>query len=166
MFHSPGTDPRTISFLVVIPAISQLVVDKSNLVLVNAAVMQPRAESIQLTLQSALDLKIALPVRIEPIVLDLFLRDTGPKEPWANVTIAGKTIRGNTTLGVSDVPTPLTNTTTWTSYVHDVVFNKYSTLSLKGSTNSFLGVLKSHVVMDKDVVSPSKLAPLLSCGSN
>lgn len=121
--------------------------------------MQPRAESIQLTLLSALDLKLALPVRIEPIVLDLFVRDTGPNEPWANVTIAGKTIKGNTTLGVTDVHTPLINTTTWTSYVHNVVFDKYSTLSLKGSTNSYLGVLKSHVVMDKDVVSPSKLPP-------
>jgi hypothetical protein len=139
-----------------------LVVDKSDLVLVNAAVLQPRAESIQLTLLSALDLKIALPVRIEPIVLDLFVRDTGPNEPWANVTIAGKTIKGNTTLGVTDVHTPLINTTTWTSYVHNVVFDKYAALSLKGPTNSYLGVLKSRVVMDKDIVSPSKLLRLSS----
>ncbi|KAJ5119187.1 hypothetical protein N7526_010824 [Penicillium atrosanguineum] len=124
-------------FLVAIPAISQLVVNKSDLVLVNAAVMQPRAESIQLTLESALNLKIALPVRIEPIVLDLF------------------TIKGNTTLGVTNVHTPLINTTTWTSYVHNVVFDKYTALSLKGPTNSYLGVLKSPVVMDKDVVSPN-----------
>ncbi|KAJ5668602.1 uncharacterized protein N7477_007172 [Penicillium maclennaniae] len=142
-------------FLVAIPAISQLVVNKSDLVLVNAAVMQPRAESIQLTLESALNLKIALPVRIEPIVLDLFVRDTGSKAPWGNVTIAGKTIKGNTTLGVSDVHTPLINTTTWTSYVHDVVFDKTTALSLRGTTNSYLGVLKSPVVMDKDVVSPT-----------
>lgn len=156
-----GTDPGAISFLVIIPAISQLVVNKSDLVLVNAAVMQPRAESIQLTLESALNLKIALPVRIEPIVLNLFVRDTGPNEPWANVTIAGKTIKGNTTLGVSDVHTPLINTTTWTSYVHNVVFDQFTTLSLRGTTNSYLGVLKSPVVMDKDVVSPSKLTTLL-----
>ncbi|KAJ5297221.1 uncharacterized protein N7443_008114 [Penicillium atrosanguineum] len=142
-------------FLVAIPAISQLVVNKSDLVLVNAAVMQPRAESIQLTLESALNLKIALPVRIEPIVLDLFVRDTGSDAPWGNVTIAGKTIKGNTTLGVTNVHTPLINTTTWTSYVHNVVFDKYTALSLKGPTNSYLGVLKSPVVMDKDVVSPT-----------
>lgn len=117
--------------------------------------MQPRPESIQLTLQSALDLKIALPVRIEPIVLDLFVRDIGVQDYWANITIAGKTIKGNTTLGIQDVHTPFHNVTTWTSYVHDVVFKKETALSLKGSTNSYLGVLKSYVTMNKDVVSPS-----------
>ncbi|OOQ84520.1 hypothetical protein PEBR_29860 [Penicillium brasilianum] len=144
-----------IFFLVIIPAISQLVVNKSNLVLVNAAVMQPRPDSIQLTLQSALDLKIALPVRIEPIVLNLFNRDTGSDNPWANITIDGKTIKGNTTLGVTNQYTPFSNETIWTNYVHDVVFKKESTLSLRGSTNSYLGKLKSHVTMDKDVVSPT-----------
>ncbi|KAJ5377164.1 uncharacterized protein N7496_004573 [Penicillium cataractarum] len=144
-----------IFFLVIIPAISQLVVNKSSLVLVNAAVMQPRPDSIQLTLQSALDLKIALPVRIEPIVLNLFNRDTGSDNPWANITIDGKTIKGNTTLGVTDTHTPFANETIWTNYVHDVVFKKESTLSLRGSTNSYLGKLKSHVTMDKDVVSPT-----------
>jgi hypothetical protein len=132
-----------------------LVVNKSDLVLVNAAVMQPRPDSIQLTLESALDLKIALPVRIEPIVLNLFNRDTGFDNPWANITIDGKTIKGNTTLGVTDKHTPFSNVTVWTNYVHDVVFKKESALSLHGSTNSFLGKLKSRVTMDKDVVSPS-----------
>jgi hypothetical protein len=117
--------------------------------------MQPRPDSIQLTLESALDLKIALPVRIEPIVLNLFNRDTGFDNPWANITIDGKTIKGNTTLGVTDKHTPFSNVTVWTNYVHDVVFKKESALSLHGSTNSFLGKLKSRVTMDKDVVSPS-----------
>lgn len=150
------------SFLLIIPAISQLVLNKSDLVLVNASVMQPRPESVQLTLKSALDLKIALPVRIEPITLDLFVRDIGVQDPWANITIPGLTIKGNTTLGIQDVHTPLTNVSTWTSYVHDVVFQKETALSLKGSTNSYLGVLKSYVTMDKDIVSPSKF-PLCNC---
>lgn len=144
------------SFLVAIPAISQLVVNKSNLVLVNAAVLNPQPDSVQLTLKSALDLKIALPVRIEPINLNLFVRDRGADKPWTNITLDGMTIKGNTTLGVNDQHRPLIDQDTWVDYVHDVVFKKYSTLSLKGSTNSYLGVLKSHVTMDKDVTSPSK----------
>jgi hypothetical protein len=144
------------SFLVAIPAISQLVVNKSDLVLVKASVLNPQPDSIQLTLQSALNLKIALPVRIEPINLDLFVRDDGADKPWTNVTIPGMTIKGNTTLGVEDVHRPLINQDTWVDYVHSVVFNKESTLSLRGTTNSYLGVLKSKVTMDKDVTSPSK----------
>ncbi|KAJ5749341.1 uncharacterized protein N7511_011037 [Penicillium nucicola] len=141
-------------FLVAIPAISQMVVNKSDLVLVNAAVLNPRPDRIQLTLQSALDLKIALPVRIEPITLDLFVRDAGAENKWASADLAGMVVKGNTTLGVSDVSTPLTNLTTWVEYVHNVVFKETTPLSIKGTTNSYLGVLKSPVTMDKDVYSP------------
>ena len=140
-----------------IPAISQLVVNKSSLVLVSASVLQPRPDSIQLTLLSALDLKLALPVRIEPITLSLYVRDTGANHPWGQVGIPGLTIRGNTTLGAENQPTPLLNETVWTDYVHDVVFQNETALSVKGTTNSYLGVLKSKVTMNKDIVSPSKL---------
>ncbi|KAJ5161314.1 hypothetical protein N7492_006706 [Penicillium capsulatum] len=142
-------------FLVAIPAISQLVVDKSDLVLVNAAVMQPRPDSIQLTLQSALDLKVALDVRIEPINLALFIRNSGAGEPWANARIDGKIIKGNTTLGIEDVHTPIVNSTTWYRYVHNTIFQKETALSVRGTTNSYLGVLKSQVTMDKDIISPT-----------
>lgn len=119
--------------------------------------MQPQPSSIRLTLQSALDLKIALPVRIEPIELDLFVRDRGASSPWGEATIPGMTIKGNTTLGVSDTHTPLQNLSTWVNYVQSVVFQKESTLSIKGTTNSYLGVLKSKVTMNKDVTSPGRL---------
>lgn len=138
-----------------------MVVNKSDLVLVNAAVLNPRPDMISLTLESALNLKIALPVRIEPITLDLFVRDTGASNAWANATIDGKVIKGNSTLGVSKVETPLTNLTTWVEYVHNVVNKKDTALSVKGTTNSYLGVLKSKVTMDKDIVSPGKLSHML-----
>jgi len=133
-----------------------MVVNKSDLVLVNAAVLNPRPNIISLTLESALNLKIALPVRIEPITLDLFVRDVGPSNAWADATIDGKIIKGNTTLGVSNVETPLTNLTTWVEYVRNVVFEKETPLSVRGVTNSYLGALKSRVTMDKDVTSPGK----------
>ncbi|KAJ5623399.1 hypothetical protein N7490_012004 [Penicillium lividum] len=142
-------------FLVAIPAISQLVVNKSDLVLVSAAVMQPLPDTVHLTLQSALDLKLNLPVRIDPITLNLYIRDNGAANPWGQANLTGMTIRGNTTLGVTDKFTPLLNTTTWTDYVRQVVFQKETALSLKGTTDSFLGVLKSKVTMNKDVVSPT-----------
>ncbi|KAJ5716263.1 hypothetical protein N7493_008174 [Penicillium malachiteum] len=142
-------------FLVAIPAISQLVVNKSSLVLVSAAVMQPRPDTMQLSLHSALDLKIALPVRIDPVTLDLFIRDDGANNAWAQGNLTGMTIRGNTTLGITDQYTPILNSTTWTEYVRQTVNQKDTTLSLKGTTDSFLGVLKSKVTMNKDVISPT-----------
>lgn len=131
-----------------------MVVNKSNLVLVNASVLNPRPDKISLTLLSALDLKIALPVRIDPITLDLFVHDAGAANAWGQAHIDGKVIKGNSTLGVTDVETPLINGTSWQEYVNNVVFEKETALSVRGVTNSYLGVLKSKVTMDKDIMSP------------
>lgn len=133
-----------------------MVVNKSDLVLVSAAVLNPRPDMISLTLESAINLKLALPVRIDPINVDLFVRDAGASNAWANTTIDGKVIKGNSTLAVKDVETPISNQTTWVEYVHNVVNKKDTALSIKGTTMSYLGVLKSKVTMDKDVVSPGK----------
>jgi hypothetical protein len=144
-------------FLVIIPVISQSVVNKADLVLVNASVLNPRPDKIELTLLSALDLKLALPVRIDPITLDLYVRDAGGADDhWGQANLDGKVIRGNTTLGVNNVETPLTNATTWETYVRNVVFEKETPLSVRGTTMSYLGVIKSKVTMDKDIMSPGK----------
>ncbi|RHZ62932.1 hypothetical protein CDV55_107267 [Aspergillus turcosus] len=137
-------------FLVILPAVSQRVVDNSNLVLVNAAVMQPRPDSVILTMESALKLPIGLPVRIDPITLDLFNRDQPGNSTFAKLYLNGTTIKGNTTLGVTNQFTPL-NVDQWTKYVNNVVFMAHAPLSLKGTTTSYLGKLKSRVTMDKTI---------------
>ncbi|GIJ88016.1 hypothetical protein Asppvi_006932 [Aspergillus pseudoviridinutans] len=137
-------------FLVILPAVSQRVVDNSDLVLVDASVMQPRPDSVILTMQSALKLPIGLPVRIDPITLDLFNRDEPGNGTWTKLYLNGTTISGNTTLGVTNQFSPL-NTDQWAKYVHSVVFEEHAPLSLKGTTMSYLGKLKSRVTMDKTI---------------
>ncbi|KAJ6071083.1 hypothetical protein N7499_009097 [Penicillium canescens] len=142
-------------FLVAIPAIAQLVVNKSNLVVVNAEVMQPTPDTVQMTLAAKVDLKIALGVRIEPVKFYTFVRKYGHENAWGAIDIPGQTIKGNYTLGVNKQHTPILNSTTWQAFVHDTVFKKETTLSLYGVTYGYLGVLKNHITMDKDVVIPS-----------
>lgn len=139
---------------------AQLVVNKSDLWLVNAQVVQPKADSVILTLQANVDLKIALPVRIEPVTLHLFEREYGHDNPYAGVNIGGQTIKGNYTLGVSDQFTPIQNQTVWEKFVKQVLFQEETSLAMYGKLTAYLGVLKCHVTMDKDVVAPSK-----SCSS-
>lgn len=119
---------------------------------------QPRPESVLLTLQAKIDLKIILPVRIEPVILSLFERNYGVNDAYGTASIPGQTIKGNYTLGVSDQFTPILNMTAWETFVRQVVFQEETTLSLKGVTNGYLGVLKCHVTMNKDVVTPSKFS--------
>ncbi|KAB8217215.1 hypothetical protein BDV33DRAFT_232948 [Aspergillus novoparasiticus] len=137
-------------FTVIIPAIAQRVVDNSSLVLTETSVMQPRPDSIMLSLKTALKLPIGVPVRIEPIAISLFNRKAKGNGTWAKVYLDGATIDGNTTLGVDNQFTPL-NVEQWKEYVHSVVFEKNAPLSLNGKTTAYLGKLKNHITMDKDI---------------
>ncbi|KAL4922905.1 hypothetical protein BDW62DRAFT_4605 [Aspergillus aurantiobrunneus] len=139
-----------IFFLIVIPAIAQLVVNNSTLLLVNAQIMEPRPDSILLTLQAALDLPLTLPVRIESLTLAVYKHDVQGNDTIFQSTIDGTIIDGNTTLGVQETYTPV-NVPLWTQYVHQVVFEPHAPLPVKGETNAYLGVLKSHVKVDKDI---------------
>lgn len=137
-----------------------MIVNKSDLWVVNASVLQPNPDSVVLTLLSKVDLKLALPARIEPLEFHLFIREDefGPDYPYADLPIAGQTIKGNYTLGVTDNFTPILNQTSWREFVREIVFQKETTLSLKGVTNAYLGVLKSHVTLNKDVTVRGKCA--------
>ncbi|KAJ5232475.1 hypothetical protein N7468_005431 [Penicillium chermesinum] len=142
-------------FLVAIPAIAQLVVNKSDLVLTEAILTQPKPDSVQLTLQTKVDLHLALTARIEDLPLYLYQKDYGEKYPYASFTIPGKKIRGNTTLGVNDIHSPILNQTTWEEFVHQIIFQKETSLWVHGQTNTYLGVLKSHVKLNKAIKTQS-----------
>lgn len=107
-----------------------------------------------LTLETKVDLKIALAARIEPLTLSLFQRDYGVDEAYADIDIAGQTIKGNHSLGIDNVHTPILNQKSWKEFVRQVVFQESVSLALDGWTHAYLGVLKSHVHMDKNVVTP------------
>ncbi|RAH80637.1 hypothetical protein BO86DRAFT_433035 [Aspergillus japonicus CBS 114.51] len=139
-----------IFFLVILPAIAQRVVDGSTLVLVHADVLQPRPDSMMLRIDSALNLPLKIPVRIDPITMDLFNRDRPANNTWGKAYLPSARIYGNTTLATNSTLTPL-NVTEWTEYVRSVVFESHAPLSVRGSTTAYIGKLKSHVTMNKDI---------------
>ncbi|KAJ5273017.1 hypothetical protein N7478_008142 [Penicillium angulare] len=144
-----------IFFLICIPAIAQLVVNKSDLWLTSAVVNSPKPDSVILTLQTNVDLKLAVPARIEKLPLKLFERAFGVSDYYAEITIPGQTIKGNHTMGVTDQFTPLGNMTAWNEFVRQVVFQEETSLAVEGTTNAYLGVLKSHVKLNKNIKSPT-----------
>jgi hypothetical protein len=122
---------------------------------VNATILEPRPDSVLLTLEAALDLPIALPVRIEPFNMHVYDQDIEGNNTIFTTHLDGTIIHGNTTLGVKDVHTPL-NVPLWTDYVHKVVFEPHAPLPVKGETNAYLGKLKNHVKLDKNIHQNSK----------
>ncbi|KAJ5557969.1 hypothetical protein N7535_009462 [Penicillium sp. DV-2018c] len=144
-----------IFFMVVIPAVAQLVVNKADIRLVNAQVMNPTPDSVRMTLETKVNLKLALGVRLDPVVFYTFVRKFGHESAYAGIDIPGQTLKGNYTLGVQDQFTPLLNLTTWEEFVHQAVYQKKTSLSMYGKTTGYLGVLKNHITLDRDVVISS-----------
>ncbi|GKZ91678.1 hypothetical protein AnigIFM63604_009571 [Aspergillus niger] len=139
-----------IFFCVIIPAIAQRVLDNGTLVLVHADVLQPRPNSIMLSINSALNLPISFPVRMDNLTLSLFNRFLPENNTWAKLYMDGATISGNTTLTVDDQFTPL-DVYQWTQYVRSVVFEAHAPLSVKAPVTAYIGKLKSHITLNKDI---------------
>lgn len=134
----------------IIPAIAQRVLDNGTLVLVHADVLQPRPNSIMLSINSALNLPISFPVRMDNLTLSLFNRFLPENNTWAKLYMDGATISGNTTLTVDDQFTPL-DVYQWTQYVRSVVFEAHAPLSVKAPVTAYIGKLKSHITLNKDI---------------
>ncbi|KAI2898861.1 hypothetical protein CBS76997_818 [Aspergillus niger] len=139
-----------IFFCVIIPAIAQRVLDNGTLVLVHADVLQPRPNSIMLSINSALKLPISFPVRMDNLTLSLFNRFLPENNTWAKLYMDGATISGNTTLSVDDQFTPL-DVYQWRQYVRSVVFEAHAPLSVKAPVTAYIGKLKSHITLNKDI---------------
>ncbi|KAE8138898.1 hypothetical protein BDV38DRAFT_291643 [Aspergillus pseudotamarii] len=137
-------------FTVIIQAISQRVIDNASLVLVEAKIMQPRPESVLLSIQTALKLTVDVPVRLDPNVLHLFNNDQPGNSTYLKVYNDAIVIHGNTSIGVQNQPSPI-NPDPWKHYVRSVVFEPHAPLSAFGTTNIYLGKLKSHITMKKDL---------------
>lgn len=103
-----------------------------------------------MSVQSAIKLPIGVPVRIDPLTLELLVRDMPGNNTYAKVYIPESRILGNTTVGEVDHPTPL-NLPVWKEYTKRVMFDDHVYLSVHGSTRQHLGELNSMITMDKDV---------------
>lgn len=141
-------------FLLIIPAVAQDVLNSSKLVLVSGEVLDPKPDSVLLTVISALDLK-GFTVRTEPLTLDLFIRKLSD-ESFAQVNIPAAKVHGNTTLGVTDQHTPILYQPGWQQFVENVLFLEKGLVSVRGKTTAYLGKLKCPVWLNRDLETPSK----------
>lgn len=141
-------------FLIIIPAVAQLALNKSKLVLVSAHIMDPHPNSILLTINSSLDLK-GFTVKMDSMTLDLFIRKLSD-QPFAKVYIAAEKVHGITTLGVTNQVTPLLYEEGWQQFVDNVLFLDSGPISVRGKTRVHLGTLHADVSLNRDLETPSK----------
>lgn len=147
---------QTASFVYAIPAIAQKVVDDSTLTITSAMIMQPRPDSVNLTMFSDLKLPVKMPIRTDPMTLNMFIRQLTPFAPYAKLYLPAATIHGSVVQGVKGQHTPILNMTEWETFLQHAVNDKQGPVSLKGWTITHIGKLKANVTLDKDVWSNGK----------
>ncbi|KAB8264235.1 hypothetical protein BDV32DRAFT_135558 [Aspergillus pseudonomiae] len=138
-------------FLVILRAIAQRILNQSSLTLIAADIMNPRPHSVDLTINSTLHLPVDIPVRIDPLALNLGSVHGSSNSPFAQVYIPGTTVGGTAVLGVQNQTTQLNNQQ-WLEYVRSMIFQETVTLSATARVNAFLGKLKSNVVFNKEII--------------
>jgi hypothetical protein len=117
--------------------------------------MQPRPSSVMLSFQSSLKLPIGVPVRIEPFPLDLINRDEPGNNTWAKAYLPQTDVKGSAMMGINNQRTDL-NIKQWLHYINNAISAASAPLSVKGSIDCFIGKLKAHIMIDKDIKQKSR----------
>ncbi|OGM48180.1 hypothetical protein ABOM_002085 [Aspergillus bombycis] len=113
--------------------------------------MNPRSHSVDLTINSTLHLPVDIPVRIDPLTLNLASVHGSSNSPFAQVYIPGITVGGTAVLGVQNQTTQLNNQQ-WLEYVRSMIFEETVAMSVAARVNAYLGKLKSSVVFNKEII--------------
>lgn len=116
--------------------------------------MQPRPSSIMLSFKSSLKLPVGIPVWIEPFSLDIINRDVPGNNTWAKAYLPETDVKGSAIIGIKNQHTDL-NLEQWLHYINNAIFAANTPLSVKGTIDSFIGKLKAHISIDKDIEQKS-----------
>lgn len=127
--------------------------NNSKLAITEAQIMQPRPDSIQLTLLTALNLG-GLSVYMDATTLSLF--DTQLNRPFAELYLPAKKLHGNTTFGTVNQSTPITDQEGWQAFVDNAVNPGTESAAIKGTSVVHLGKLHAKLKINKKIPSNGK----------
>jgi hypothetical protein len=139
------------SFLVIIPAIAQKLVNDTDLPVHSAEILNPRPDQVDFILHTSLNVPLGIRIQTEPLSLNLFNRDVKPMKTYLRVDLPAYSLKGNTKLDVTKNDTKIFDVDEFMKTLEDAVYNKRFTMSAKGSTVGHLGALKTPLTLDKDI---------------
>ncbi|KAJ5106106.1 hypothetical protein N7456_002781 [Penicillium angulare] len=141
----------TESFLVIIPAIAQRIVENTALPVYSAEILDPKEGSVSFTLQTSLKIPAGIRVRTNPFNLSLVDRNVKSTQPYLSAYLPSYSLHGTTHMKITQNNTSILNEAEFVQTLSEAVFNEKFTLSAKGSTLGHLGALKAHITLDKDI---------------
>lgn len=99
-------------------------------------------------------LNTPLPARITDLTLFLYNRDTRPYSPFANLSVDGQKLKGNTQIVIKEQIVTISNQSELLAWLGPVFDQDKVDLSVRGSPTIYLGALKTDTRLDTTVQIP------------
>lgn len=149
------TGNRPLRFLKIIPALAQLLVNKTNLPIYGGTIQAVSSERLVVSLSTSLTVPAGLKVRLGPLTLFLYNKESPEYSPFLTVPIEGQWVAGRTDINVKDEEVAVANHTELNTWLTTALLRNTTKLSVKGNTTAYLGILKNHINLDKTVEIPA-----------
>jgi hypothetical protein len=138
--------------LIIIPAIAQRIVDNSKLQVHSASVLDPKPDTVTFTVDTSLDIPLALKVQTRPFNASLFNHDEKPIEPYFNVALPTFDLKGGTNMiSLTQHDNKILNLHQFVNTLTTAVYQERFVISVKGSTVGHIGALKAPLTLEKNV---------------
>ncbi|RDW66470.1 hypothetical protein BP6252_10105 [Coleophoma cylindrospora] len=136
-------------FIVIIPVIIQRIVNDTKLPIHSAILLNPHPNSVQMSINSSIKIAKGFSARLNP--MNLSLTRPGSTIAYTQVSLPELHIKGNTTISVQNQTTPVMNMTAWVEFLQSAVYSDQFALAVRGQTNAYLGKIRAHVSLNKNV---------------
>jgi hypothetical protein len=139
------------SFLVIIPALAQLLVNKTNLPIYSATLIAMSDDAVKIGLSTELSVPGGITVSLDPLELWLYNKDTPGFFPYTMVPMDKTEVSGTTEITVEDTTVGVGNRTELHSWLRTMLYQKTTLISVKGNTTAHLGALHFNINLKKTV---------------
>lgn len=135
----------------IVPALAQLLVNKTGLPIYSASLKAVSNNAVIIALTTALDVPAGITVKLDPLDLWLYNKDTPEFTPYTMVPLDGQSVSGHTEIIVTDKTVNVGNRSELHTWLTRTLYGKTTDISVKAHTTAHLGALHFGINLDKTV---------------
>lgn len=140
------------SFLKIIPAVAQAIVNNTELPIYNGSIKALSNDQVLIGLETALDVPAGLTVTLDGFELFLYNSDTeGGISPYTSVNLPGQSVNGHTVIQIANQIVNVGNRTELNKWLTKTVYNKTTDISVVADTTAHLGAIRAPIHLQNTV---------------
>ncbi|KAI1324383.1 hypothetical protein F5Y16DRAFT_424010 [Xylariaceae sp. FL0255] len=140
-----------ILFLVVIPAIAQDMINKTDLPIYGGTVQALTANTLSISLNTGFSIPSGITIKLDPFVLSLYNKSNEVFTPFLDVPLAAQTVHGKSAIDVTNETVAIADLDAFNTWLTTTLDQDNTTIGVKGNTTAHLGLLHFHVNLKKTV---------------